>query len=411
MSNIENLTTRRISPNTTTRSGLVSNCTYAGLCPRRGDPRATSWLSSDESCPDADHRRRHRSGSDRRQGRTQGYGLRVGRRGGCPGALESSGEAASRELSHLRTTGSSNYREGDVTASDEEFAQRAYPGNDIPVVALQQSHSDWTRYGGRGDEGTAQWTPLGPTYAKGLPNPYRDRSVYTAGTANFSGRDAFVAIDPNCGSKGHGDDYSKSPRTTAGGTTTTTTATTNRPAACGSRTRTAGSGAPTTRSRRTRSGSTCRACSSTTTPRRSSSIRTTRAATRSGSARASRTPAAPAARRRRPLPLDRRRQPLERPVRPGRVRRPGIGSIAIQPGNSNMMFVASGRSDPRIYEHVLWRGRRANPGRPALRPLALDRRRQHWELVNQGAPRSATRDSPTRCPRRHAVLAARRAAA
>ena len=53
--------------------------------------------------------------------------------------------------------------------------------------ALQQSHSDWTRYGGRGDEGSAQWTPLGPTYAKGLPNPYRDRSVYTAGTANFSG--------------------------------------------------------------------------------------------------------------------------------------------------------------------------------------------------------------------------------
>ena len=97
-----------------------------------------------------------------------------------------------------------------MTASDEEFAQRAYPGNDIPVVALQQSHSDWTRYGGRGDEGTAQWTPLGPTYAKGLPNPYRDRSVYTAGTANFSGRDAFVAIDPNCGSKGHGDDYRKS---------------------------------------------------------------------------------------------------------------------------------------------------------------------------------------------------------
>ena len=157
-----------------------------------------------------------------------------------------------------------------MTASDEEFAQRAYPGCDLPVVAFQQSHRDWTRYGGRGDEGTAQWTPLGPTFTKVLPNPYRDRSVYTAGTANSSGRDAFLAIDPNCGSKGHGEQVTaRAPRTTAGGTTATTTATTNRPAASGSPNANGGICAHRQRAlEEPASGSTSRACSSTTTPRR-----------------------------------------------------------------------------------------------------------------------------------------------
>jgi hypothetical protein len=112
---------------------------------------------------------------------------------------------------HLKTPGfsppgSSNYIEGEKTAADEEFAARAYPGSDIPAAALQQSNTDWKRYNGRGDEGAGRWAPLGPTNAKGLPNPYRDRAVYTAGTPNFSGRIAHEAIDPNCGSRsGNGD--------------------------------------------------------------------------------------------------------------------------------------------------------------------------------------------------------------
>ena len=38
--------------------------------------------------------------------------------------------------------------------------------------------------------------------AQGLDNEYRDRSVYNAGTPDFSGRIAHVAIDPNCRANG-----------------------------------------------------------------------------------------------------------------------------------------------------------------------------------------------------------------
>src|SRR5262245_4362011 len=92
------------------------------------------------------------------------------------------------------------YQEGDRTAVDEEFSKRAYPGSDIPAAVLVNSKRDWSRFGGRGHEGSDDWRPIGPTNPKGLPQPLRDRSVYTAATPNFSGRIAHVAIDPNCGS-------------------------------------------------------------------------------------------------------------------------------------------------------------------------------------------------------------------
>lgn len=124
-------------------------------------------------------------------------------------AQEKQSPALARHLAKLNLRaavaappGSSNYLEGEKTAADEEFAARAYPGTDIPAAALQQARADWQRYGGRGDEGSGRWTPLGPTNAKNLPNPYRDRSVYTAGTPNFSGRTVHAAIDPKCGNNG-----------------------------------------------------------------------------------------------------------------------------------------------------------------------------------------------------------------
>ena len=194
--------------------------------------------------------------------------------------------------------GSSNYREGDATAADEEFAQRAYPGNAHPggrVAAVAQRLDALRRPRRRGQRPV---DAARPDLRQGTPQPVprplglhrRHGELQRRATPSWrSTRTAARRVTVTT--------TARAPRTTARGTTTTTTATTSRPAASGSRTRTAGSGAPTTRSPRTRSGSTSRACSSTTTPRRSSSIRTTRAATRSGSAPASRTPAAPAARR------------------------------------------------------------------------------------------------------------------
>jgi hypothetical protein len=125
------------------------------------------------------------------------------------GEQETQTPALSKHLAKLHLHGStfappnsSNYIEGDQSSqADEEFLKRAYPGTQIPAAVLAQSSTDWSRYGGRGAAEFARWRPLGPTTAKGLPNPYRDRSVYTAGTPNFSGRIAAVAIDPNCGSR------------------------------------------------------------------------------------------------------------------------------------------------------------------------------------------------------------------
>jgi hypothetical protein len=102
----------------------------------------------------------------------------------------------------LAPPGSSNAIEGDRTSADDEFLKRAIPGDDIPAPVLQNSKRDWEKARGRGDEGSGRWSPLGPTWAKSLPNPYRDRSVYTAGNTDFSGRIAHVAIDPSCGSRG-----------------------------------------------------------------------------------------------------------------------------------------------------------------------------------------------------------------
>ena len=54
------------------------------------------------------------------------------------------------------------------------------------------------------DQGTAggprggAWTPLGPDNAVSLFNPFRDRSVYNAGTPNFAGRTIAAEIDPAC---------------------------------------------------------------------------------------------------------------------------------------------------------------------------------------------------------------------
>jgi hypothetical protein len=121
--------------------------------------------------------------------------------------------AIARHLANLVSTGallapagSSNYIEGDRTSVDDEFLKRALPGNDIPAPVLQNSNRDWDKARGRGHEGSGGWTPLGPTWGKNLPNPFRDRSIYTAGTQDFSGRIAHVAIDPDCGSRGGSDD-------------------------------------------------------------------------------------------------------------------------------------------------------------------------------------------------------------
>jgi hypothetical protein len=83
-------------------------------------------------------------------------------------------------------------------AGGQDWLEHATPGNDIPYTAFARSRRDWRDLTAQPAAGSGAWTPLGPTYAKGPFNEFRDRSVYNAGTDNFAGRTIDAAIEPSC---------------------------------------------------------------------------------------------------------------------------------------------------------------------------------------------------------------------
>ena len=278
-------------------------------------------------------------------------------------------------------------QEGDRGA-DDEFVKHAAPGDSVPAAAVQQALADWKKVKGRATGGKSDWTPLGPTHAQGLDNQYRDRSVYNAGTPDFSGRIAHVAIDPNCRANGQCTPLDRERE--------------RRRLAHEQRAR-----------RRRRSGSTSRTASSTTTRRRSSSTPTTSRPGRSWSAPASPTPAARGCEAGVGIyKSDERRQHLGRPARPReRSTAAPSGSIAGQAGRLEHDLRGLGPRRPRRLERLLRRRGRAHPGRAALRPLPLDERRR---VLGAREPGRYRRSAPRRPGRRlagsDAVLAARRPA-
>jgi Arc-like DNA binding domain len=111
-------------------------------------------------------------------------------------------------LGNLATPAPGSKQEGDRSLVDDEWVKHATPGLDrIPNTAIAGASSDWSRLSGRAGLSRGNWKPLGPTWAKGLPNQYRDRDVYNAGTPDFTGRIAHTVIDPGCRGGG-GDDNS-----------------------------------------------------------------------------------------------------------------------------------------------------------------------------------------------------------
>jgi len=80
----------------------------------------------------------------------------------------------------------------------QDWLEHATPGPDIPFAAFAGARTDWRGLKARPAVGGGAWTPLGPVYGKSAENPYRDRSVYNSATDNFSGRTIAGAIDPNC---------------------------------------------------------------------------------------------------------------------------------------------------------------------------------------------------------------------
>jgi len=80
----------------------------------------------------------------------------------------------------------------------QDWLEHATPGNDIPFAAFAGARNDWNILKARPAAAAGAWAALGPTYAQGPFNEFRDRSVYNAGTDNFGGRTIDAAIDPNC---------------------------------------------------------------------------------------------------------------------------------------------------------------------------------------------------------------------
>ena len=84
---------------------------------------------------------------------------------------------------------------GPWAAAEEDFANRAYPGTDIPLTATRNAQAAYRQVQGRGgdDDQPNQWTLIGPS---GLNFP----NVLTFSGANYidSGRITALVLSPNC---------------------------------------------------------------------------------------------------------------------------------------------------------------------------------------------------------------------
>ena len=120
-------------------------------------------------------------------------------------ASEETAPALTAHLSELAKFAPAGFKEGDRNHADEEWMKHALPGSTISSATFENSSEDWDELERR-ESGSGTWRPLGPTWAKSLPNPLRDRSEYNANTQDFSGRITHGAIDPNCGRGGDDDD-------------------------------------------------------------------------------------------------------------------------------------------------------------------------------------------------------------
>ena len=87
---------------------------------------------------------------------------------------------------------------GPLSAAEEDFANRAFPADDIPLIATQVAQRDFQsddeRGQRRGDQGNFKWVSIGPTVAQ-MPGVL----TFTGAPFVTSGRISALAISPSCG--------------------------------------------------------------------------------------------------------------------------------------------------------------------------------------------------------------------
>ena len=104
-------------------------------------------------------------------------------------------KAADPDASSKKDTGSVEAGPAALQASEESFAQRAYPANDIPIQLSENAQSAWQAVKGRavGKSKTGQWALIGPSHPN-MPGLL----VFSGADYTTSGRITAMAIDPSC---------------------------------------------------------------------------------------------------------------------------------------------------------------------------------------------------------------------
>ena len=108
--------------------------------------------------------------------------------------------ASSETFSPGETAYEGGQETGDGAA---EWTMHATPGIDIPLAAVNGSRGDFKALKTRGNsagklDGNGLWTNLGPDNAVYPLNPFRNRTVYVPNEYVAAGRTSASVIDPNC---------------------------------------------------------------------------------------------------------------------------------------------------------------------------------------------------------------------
>ncbi|HYI09569.1 MAG TPA: hypothetical protein VEK57_10945 [Thermoanaerobaculia bacterium] len=86
--------------------------------------------------------------------------------------------------------------------ADQDWYEKSIDGasNEPPgFTAFATARNDWFGLKARPAVGNGKWEPYGPTNGvNDMTNPFRDRTVYNAGTQNFTGRTVHAVISPDC---------------------------------------------------------------------------------------------------------------------------------------------------------------------------------------------------------------------
>jgi hypothetical protein len=114
-------------------------------------------------------------------------------------------DALARKMAHMATFAPAavpDALDSPGSFADQDWLERSMDGGTNeppPFEAFATARNDWFGLLGRPASGTGKWVPYGPTNGiNDLNNLSRDRTVYNAGTENFSGRTVHGVISPDC---------------------------------------------------------------------------------------------------------------------------------------------------------------------------------------------------------------------